>query len=69
MTNAIKALLSTAINALFGVLIAFDVVMTEAQVGAIMIFVNAVMAIIVVATANNSPTLATGANALTGSKG
>ena len=66
MTNAMKALISTFINAVFGVLLAFDIVMTQEQIGAIMLAVNALLAIVVALTANSSPTLAKGANALTG---
>jgi uncharacterized MnhB-related membrane protein len=68
ITNAMKALVSTAINGIFAVLIAFDVTLTQEQIGAIMLVVNTLLAIAVLLTANASPTLATGANALTGKK-
>jgi uncharacterized MnhB-related membrane protein len=68
MTNALKALISIAINALFGVLIAFDVLLTEAQIGSIMVAVNAILAIIVYLTAGLSPALNPGRSAITGKK-
>lgn len=66
MTNALKALITTAINALMGVLIAFDVLLTQAQIGSIMVAVNAILAIIVYVTASQSPALARHRNAITG---
>jgi hypothetical protein len=66
MTNAMKALIVTAINALLGVAVAFDVALTEAQIGSIMVAINAVLAIVVAVTASSSPALKSGTSAMTG---
>lgn len=55
MTNATKALIVAAINAAFGVAQAFNVPITDKQVGALMLFVNAVLALAVVLTYKSSP--------------
>lgn len=56
MTNATKANAIAAINAIFGVLIAFNLIFTEAQIGAVDIAVNAVLALVVGATYTKSAT-------------
>lgn len=54
MTNATKLQIVTFINAIMGVLIAFDVLLTQAQLGAIDIAVNAALALIGALTFTNS---------------
>lgn len=54
MTNATKAQLILAINALLGVAQAFDVALTAGQLGAIQIAVNAVLSLFVAVTLNQS---------------
>lgn len=45
MTNAVKAGIVAVINAIIGVLLAFGVDISDAQQGAILILVNAVLAL------------------------
>jgi len=47
MTNATKAGIISAINAGLGLAIAFGVSITEVQTGAIIVFVNAVLGLVV----------------------
>lgn len=56
MTNATKAMLIAVANSLLGVLAAFGVGFTEAQNGAILAALNAVLALVVGLTYKNSPT-------------
>lgn len=50
ITNATKAQIISAINAIFGVLIAFNVVLSQSQLGAIDIAANAVLSLFVAIT-------------------
>lgn len=54
ITNATKAQIIAAINAILGLLIAFHVVLTEPQLGAIDVAANAVLALIVAVTFTQS---------------
>lgn len=54
MTNATKANVIAAINAIFGLLVVFHVGITDAQIGAIDIAANAVLALLVGATFTQS---------------
>lgn len=54
MTNATKAQIIVALNAVMGVLIAFDVPLTLVQVGTIDVAVNAVFGLFVAATYTSS---------------
>lgn len=54
MTNATKANVIALVNAIFGLLTAFDVAFTEAQKGAIIGVVNAVFVVFVGATYTQS---------------
>jgi hypothetical protein len=54
ITNATKAQLIAAINAALGLLIAFNVTLTQAQLGAIDVAANAVLALIVAITFTQS---------------
>lgn len=47
MTNATKANIISAVNAILGLLIAFNVAFSQAQLGAIDVAVNAILAVIV----------------------
>ena len=47
MTNATKANIIAALNALLGVLITFHVFLTQAQLGAIDVAANAILALII----------------------
>lgn len=47
ITNATKAQIIAVVNALLGLLIAFDIVFTQTQLSAIDVFVNAVLALFV----------------------
>lgn len=55
MTNSLKAGIIAALNGAFGVAIAFDVPLTEIQIGAINVFVNAILGLWVALTYKNSP--------------
>lgn len=55
MTNATKAQIIAAINALLGLAVAFNVALTQAQIGAVGVVVNAVLALIVGLTFKQSP--------------
>lgn len=50
ITNATKAQIISAINAVFAVLIAFNVVLSQSQLGAVDIAVNAVLSLFVAIT-------------------
>jgi hypothetical protein len=54
MTNATKALIISALNAGIGLVVAFGVVLTPAQIGAILTFANAAGALVVALTYKNS---------------
>lgn len=54
MTNATKAGIITLINAGLGLAAAFDVALTQAQIGAILMFANAGLALWVGLTKQNS---------------
>jgi uncharacterized MnhB-related membrane protein len=54
MTNATKANIIALVNAIFGLLTAFDVAFTEAQKGAIIAVVNALFAVFVTTTYTQS---------------
>jgi len=49
-TNSTKAQVLAAVNAVMGLLITFNVVLTQAQIGAVDVAVNAVMALLVTLT-------------------
>lgn len=55
MTNATKALLITFFNSLLGLCIAFGLVLTDAQTGAVMLFLNSALALFVALTYKDSP--------------
>lgn len=55
MTNATKALIIAVVNAGFGVVQAFDVPLTDKQIGALMVFANAALALVVALTYKQSP--------------
>lgn len=55
MTNATKANIIAALNALLGLLVAFGVDVTEAQTAAILVFANAIGIIAVSLTFKSSP--------------
>lgn len=55
MTNATKAQIIVAINSLLMLAIAFDIALTEAQVGAIGVAANAVLSLYVGLTYKDSP--------------
>lgn len=55
MTNATKAGIILVINAGFGVAQAFNAPISDKQIGAIMFFVNAALALAVLLTYKNSP--------------
>ena len=55
MTNATKATVIALVNAAFALAVAFDVVLTEAQQGAIIAFVNVALAAYVGLTYKDSP--------------
>ncbi len=54
MTNATKALLITLINAGLVLITSFGVSLSDAQTGAITVFVNAALALVVALTYKNS---------------
>ncbi len=54
MTNATKALIITAVNAVLGLVVSFGVALSDAQRGAIVTTVNAVLAVAVALTYKNS---------------
>lgn len=54
MTNAVKAQIIVAINAFMGLLDAFGVDMSDKQKSAVVVFVNAVLALWVLLTYKNS---------------
>jgi hypothetical protein len=54
-TNATKATIIALVNAAFALAIAFDIVLTQAQQGAILAFVNAGLAAYVGITYKDSP--------------
>lgn len=54
ITNATKAQIIAAINAVFGLLIAFNVILTQAQIGAVDTAVNALLALVVALTFTQS---------------
>lgn len=56
ISNATKANVIALVNSLFGVLIAFNIVFTQTQMGAIDIFLNAVLALAVGLTYKQSAT-------------
>jgi hypothetical protein len=55
VTNSTKALIIAVLNALLGVAVSFNIGLSDAQTGAIMIAANAVLALIVGLTYKNSP--------------
>ena len=55
MTNAIKAGIIAALNAAFGVAVAFGAPLTADQIGAVMGFANVALALVVLLTYKNSP--------------
>jgi len=55
LTNATKAGIIAALNALLGLLIAFGVPLSDVQTAAILGFGNAVLAVVVGLTYQNSP--------------
>lgn len=55
MTNATKALVISMINASIGLAVAFGVSITEVQTGAILLFANALGALVVGLTYKRSP--------------
>lgn len=54
ITNTTKALLIAAINAILAVVTTFDLGLTQAQLGAIGIAVNAILALVVAVTFKQS---------------
>ena len=54
ITNATKAQIIAAVNAIFGLLIAFNVVLTQAQIGAVDTAINAVLGLFVLLTYTQS---------------
>lgn len=54
MTNATKATIISAINGLLGLAIAFNIVLTQAQIGAIDVAVNGVLGLFVLLTFKSS---------------
>jgi len=54
MTNATKASIIATVNATFGLLVAFNVALTEGQQGAIITFVNAALGLVIAMTFTNS---------------
>lgn len=56
MTNAIKAQIIVVVNSIFGLLEAFDVDLSDAKQGSIIVLVNAVLALWVLLTYKNSKT-------------
>lgn len=54
MTNATKAAVITALNALLGVLVAFGVNLTDAQISSVLAFGNALLALWLMLTYKNS---------------
>ena len=56
MTNATKAQIIAAVNAAFGLLVAFHVALTTAQIGAVDTAVNAGLALVVAMTYTASKT-------------
>lgn len=54
ITNATKSQIITAINSIFGILIAFNLVFTQTQMGAIDIAVNAFLSLLVGVTYGKS---------------
>lgn len=55
MTNALKAAIIAALNAGLGVLVAFGVELTDAQMAAVLGFGNAVLALWIALSYKNSP--------------
>jgi hypothetical protein len=55
LTNATKAQIIVAINAIFGLLTAFDIGISDTQKGAIIVAANAILGFFVGATYKNSP--------------
>lgn len=53
-TNAVKAQVIVAANAVLALLVAFDVVLTQAQLGAIDVVLNAVLGLFVALTYTQS---------------
>jgi len=54
ITNATKAQIIAAVNAIFGLLIAFNIVLTQAQIGAVDTAINAVLGLFVLLTYTQS---------------
>jgi len=54
MSNATKAQLIIAINSFLALIVAFDVVLTQAQIGAVSVFANAVLSLFVAKTYGQS---------------
>lgn len=55
MTNATKAQIIAAVNALLALAVAFNVALTQAQIGAVGVVVNALLALVVGLTFKQSP--------------
>ena len=55
MTNTTKALIISVINASIGLAVVFGVTITQLQTGAIILFANAVGALVVALTYKSSP--------------
>jgi hypothetical protein len=55
MTNATKAGIIAAVNALLMLAVAFDIALTETQIGAIGVALNAALSLYVGLTYQNSP--------------
>ncbi len=55
MTNALKAQIIVAVNAVLALVVAFGVSLTDAQTGAITLAVNAALGVWIAATYKDSP--------------
>ena len=55
MTNATKALIIAVVNAGFGVALAFNLPLTDVQIGSLLLLVNAALSLVVGLTYKNSP--------------
>lgn len=55
ITNAVKAGIIALVNAALGLLVAFDVALSQLQQGAVLAFVNAALALWVSLTYKDSP--------------
>lgn len=55
MTNATKAQIIAAVNALLGLAVAFNVALTQAQIGAVDVAANGLLALAVGLTFKQSP--------------